>query len=410
MTSLQLFIDIGVTETRFFWTVDEAIAGFWFAPRRSQSSDAPPPSVGDIFVGRIRHVARDIEGAFVDIGLGRDGFISARRAQGKLVEGALLPVRIRRPAVRHKGAELDGDWRGGLSQREISIVKEWLATPPDAFARAPLWRDAALDMFRFFDSGRIQRITVNDVSAHNAVKEYLGDEWHGHLRLAKEILWTDEIEAELDAALERTIDIPGGGRLIFDHTEAGVMIDIDAGSAADGGSGRLNDRVNAAAAKLLALEIERRAVSGLIVIDFLPPSGAKARQSLLRELGFVGRQGRLEKDGVFTVRRRFVRPCLLDMANPVINADSRLKETSGDDAGSIAWTARAAMRGLELRLARQRSTHFRMIVPPTMESYFADKQELVDQLKARFGARFEIVGSDHADRSGRNGYDIVENA
>ena len=73
------------------------------------------PAVGAICLGRVRTVARELDGAFVDCGLGVDAFLSARDARAlsdarrsarigeQVSEGQAVLVQIRRQAEGDKG-------------------------------------------------------------------------------------------------------------------------------------------------------------------------------------------------------------------------------------------------------------------------------------------------------------------
>ena len=77
--------------------------------------------VGAICLGRVRTVARDLDGAFVDCGLGEDAFLNARDARAlsgarrsapvgeQVSEGQAVLVQIRRQAERGKGPRVTTD-------------------------------------------------------------------------------------------------------------------------------------------------------------------------------------------------------------------------------------------------------------------------------------------------------------
>lgn len=85
------------------------------------------------------------------------------------------------------------------------------------------------------------------------------------------------IDAELEAALEPVMPLPGGGRLIVETTSACSTIDVDSG----GGDPAA---VNRAAARAIGREVRRRELAGTIVVDFVgAPAGAE-RERLLGAL------------------------------------------------------------------------------------------------------------------------------
>jgi len=80
-----------------------------------------PSALGAICLGRVRTVARDLDGAFVDCGLGADAFLNARDARalsgasrsagiaGQVSEGQAVLVQVRREAQGGKGPRVTTD-------------------------------------------------------------------------------------------------------------------------------------------------------------------------------------------------------------------------------------------------------------------------------------------------------------
>ncbi len=73
------------------------------------------------------------------------------------------------------------------------------------------------------------------------------------------------IDEQIEAALQREVKLPGGGRIFIEETKALTAIDVDSGNSLEQGSlGRLNNE----AATEIAKQIILRNLSGKIVIDF----------------------------------------------------------------------------------------------------------------------------------------------
>ncbi len=78
------------------------------------------------------------------------------------------------------------------------------------------------------------------------------------------------VEAELEQALERRVELPSGSTLTFDAAEALTAIDVDsARHAARGGQAETILETNLEAAHEIARQIRLRALGGIIVIDFI---------------------------------------------------------------------------------------------------------------------------------------------
>jgi ribonuclease G len=95
------------------------------------------------------------------------------------------------------------------------------------------------------------------------------------------------IEAEIRSTLERRVDLPSGGYLVFDYAEAFTVIDVNTGrfvgSRGKSASGRLEDTIvknNLEAVKEVVRQLRLRDIGGIIVIDFIDMSNPKNRATV----------------------------------------------------------------------------------------------------------------------------------
>ena len=78
------------------------------------------------------------------------------------------------------------------------------------------------------------------------------------------------IETQISTALNRHVELSSGAEVVIDKTEAGVFIDVNSKSSKSGSS--IEDTAlltNLEAIEEIALQIQLREISGLIVIDFI---------------------------------------------------------------------------------------------------------------------------------------------
>ncbi|HEY3326906.1 MAG TPA: ribonuclease G [Novimethylophilus sp.] len=93
------------------------------------------------------------------------------------------------------------------------------------------------------------------------------------------------IEAEIEKALSRKVELKSGGYLIFDQTEALTTVDVNTGSFV--GSRTLADTIfktNLEAAQTIARQLRLRNLGGIIIIDFIDMEDATHRTAVLEEL------------------------------------------------------------------------------------------------------------------------------
>ena len=101
------------------------------------------------------------------------------------------------------------------------------------------------------------------------------------------------VDAEIRSTLNRRVDLPSGGYLIFDYAEAFTVIDVNTGrfvgSRGKSAGGRLEDTItknNLEAVKEVVRQLRLRDVGGIIVIDFIDmanPRNRKTVEDALRE-------------------------------------------------------------------------------------------------------------------------------
>jgi ribonuclease G len=95
------------------------------------------------------------------------------------------------------------------------------------------------------------------------------------------------VEDEIRSTLNRRVDLPSGGYLIFDYAEAFTVIDVNTGrfvgSRGKGSTGRLEDTItknNLEAVKEVVRQLRLRDVGGIIVIDFIDMANPKNRETV----------------------------------------------------------------------------------------------------------------------------------
>jgi len=115
-----------------------------------------------------------------------------------------------------------------------------------------------------------------------------------------------DIAGQLEIALSRRVELPSGGWLMIETTEAMTTIDVNSG-AHNGPA----VSVNLEAARMIARQIRLRSLGGLIAIDFIDMSSDADNEAVLQALdeGFQGdknpvRIGPMSEFGVVEMTRR----------------------------------------------------------------------------------------------------------
>ena len=106
------------------------------------------------------------------------------------------------------------------------------------------------------------------------------------------------VDAEIRSTLDRRVDLPSGGYLVFDYAEAFTVIDVNTGrfvgSRGKSAQGRLEDTIvknNLEAVNEVVRQLRLRDIGGIIVIDFIDMSNPKNRETVEEAL-----RSELERD------------------------------------------------------------------------------------------------------------------
>ena len=94
-----------------------------------------------------------------------------------------------------------------------------------------------------------------------------------------------QIEHQIETAFSRTVNLPAGGAIVIDHTEALVSIDVNSARATRGGDiEETATRTNLEAADEIARQMRLRDLGGLIVVDFIDMEESKNRREVEQRL------------------------------------------------------------------------------------------------------------------------------
>ncbi|WCM92231.1 Rne/Rng family ribonuclease [Acidovorax sp. NCPPB 2350] len=149
-----------------------------------------------------------------------------------------------------------------------------------------------------------------------------------------------QIEHQIESAYARTVQLPSGGAIVIDHTEALVSVDVNSARAIKGGDiEETATRTNLEAADEVARQMRLRDLGGLIVIDFIDMEEAKNRREVENRLRDALRQdrarvqfGTISKFGLMEMSRQRLKPSLSEGAHircPRCDGSGHVRDTEG---------------------------------------------------------------------------------
>ena len=182
-------------------------------------------------------------------------------------------------------------------QRELTtLINQWKRIKKKTnFTRAPslVHRETSLTrgIIRDVFSTKVDSLVVDSKQLYNEICEYLkgiAPDLTERVKLYEEqvpIFDKFDIETEIRDLFKRRCDLPSGGYLIIEPTEALVSIDVNSGRY----TGKKDPektilRTNLEAAREVARQLRLRDVGGIIVCDFIDMESKQNRDKVLQEL------------------------------------------------------------------------------------------------------------------------------
>lgn len=186
--------------------------------------------------------------------------------------------------------------RDQLKRELKSLLNLWKKiTRKATFVRPPalVQREASLTsgIIRDLFSEKVDRLYIDSKQLFTEIKRYLADVDPDLIeRITLEQGSTPlfdklDIEAEIASLYERRVDLPTGGYVIIEPTEALISIDVNTGRY----TGKKDPektilKTNLVAAREIARQLRLRDVGGIIVIDFIDMESQANRDQVLQEL------------------------------------------------------------------------------------------------------------------------------
>ncbi|MBP9798802.1 MAG: Rne/Rng family ribonuclease [Sterolibacterium sp.] len=129
-----------------------------------------------------------------------------------------------------------------------------------------------------------------------------------------------QIEHQIESAYSRQVNLPSGGAIVIDHTEALVSVDVNSGRATKGADiEETAFKTNCEAADEIARQLRLRDLGGLIVIDFIDMESTRNQREVenrLRDALHFDRArvqtGKISRFGLLELSRQRLRPTLAE--------------------------------------------------------------------------------------------------
>ena len=178
--------------------------------------------------------------------------------------------------------------------RSIEAKAKESTAPSLVYQEAELPLRVVRDLF----TGDFERLLVDHDRTHKRIVGYLKKtsphmaERVTRYKEREPLMEAMGVDQEIKSTLNRRVDLPSGGYLIFDYAEAFTVIDVNTGrfvgSRSKKSGARLEDTItknNLEAVKEVVRQLRLRDIGGIIVIDFIDMASPKNRAAVETALG-----------------------------------------------------------------------------------------------------------------------------
>jgi ribonuclease E len=326
-----------------------------------------------------------------------------REVMNQLVVPDSMGAIVRTAGVGRSAAELQWDLDNLRTQWEaIAEASKGRVAPFLVYQES----DAVTRALRDYLTDDIGEILVDDESAFQKAQEYMQrfmpDEAHRKLKLYTDdiALFTRyQIESQIESAYAHKVQLPSGGSLVIDYTEALVSIDINSARATRGGDIETTAfNTNLEAAEEVARQLRIRDIGGLIVIDFIDMESTKNQRDVedrLRDAMKMDRAriqiGRLSRFGLLEMSRQRLRPSLGESSHlvcPRCNGIGSIR--------SVESMALSILRLISEDARKDRTARVIVQLPVDVATYLInEKRDALRALEDKGHAQLMLVPNPH---------------
>jgi ribonuclease E len=210
-----------------------------------------------------------------------------------------------------------------------------------------------------------------------------------------------QIEHQIESAYSRQVNLPSGGAVVIDHTEALVSIDVNSGRATKGADIEETAlRTNLEAAEEIARQLRLRDLGGLIVIDFIDMESQKNQREVenrLREALHHDRArvqtAKISRFGLLELSRQRLRPALAETSYipcPRCNGTGHIRSTES--------SALHILRILEEEAMKENTGAVHVQVPVDVATFLLnEKRSDIARIELRHKIQLIIVPNRHLE-------------
>jgi ribonuclease E len=273
--------------------------------------------------------------------------------------------------------------------------------PALIYEEASLIKRAIRDVY----SRDVDEILVDGEDGWKAARDFMRMLMPAHVK--KVVAWRGDgqplfakhqVDAQLDAMLQPTVQLKSGGYLVINQTEALVAIDVNSGrSTRERGIEETALRTNTEAASEVARQLRLRDLAGLVVIDFIDMESKKHNAIVERRIKEALKDdrariqvGHISHFGLLEMSRQRLRPSLAESSFIMCPHCAGTGQVRGTESAAIH-----VLRHIEEEGAKRRAAEIVVHVATPIAMYILNaKRDRLGEIEQRYGMRVTLAGDD----------------
>ena len=210
-----------------------------------------------------------------------------------------------------------------------------------------------------------------------------------------------KIENQIESAFLREVQLPSGGVIVIDHTEALVSIDVNSSRSTKGRDiENTAFNTNIEAAREVAKQLRLRDIGGLIVVDFIDMENPKHqrevedcfRDALKHDKARI-QTGRISRFGLMELSRQRLRPSIGETSNgecPKCNGTGRIRDFQS--------SALHIIRMIQEQSNKKQGQKISVQVPVDVATFLLnEKREIIIQAESEGNNKIFIIANKYFD-------------
>jgi ribonuclease E len=267
--------------------------------------------------------------------------------------------------------------------------------------------DSVVRALRDYLTDEVGEILIDDEATYKEALEHVEQTMPNSLKKLKHYvdpvpLFTRyQIETQIESAFAHNVNLPAGGSIVIDHTEALVSIDINSARATKGSDIEATAfNTNLEAADEIGRQLRIRDLGGLIVIDFIDMGMQKHQREVENRLRDAVRQdrarvqiGKISRFGLLEMSRQRLRPSIGESAYKTCPRCTGFGTIRGTESLALA-----ILRIIGEEARKERTSKVIAQLPVEVATYLLnEKRDWVQNLEDQNETQVVLVANSHLE-------------